>query len=424
MRIIIFGDSYGLPQLQRHLPSKFIIAVVGASIRLQYYDFIKQLSESLSLPYFMQPRSYEDAYLNFVGSIRDLSPDLIIVNSYSMKLRADILAIPHKGAVNIHGGLLPQYRGCNPIQWAILNNETETGVTMHFMDEDFDTGDIIAQRRIPLFFEDTWLQVQKRLATATEDLLAEVIPELLTGDQGRYPQDQDQANYCKRRYPEDGEINWQDSVLHIYNLIRSLVKPHPGAFYYSKGVKIILDQYHSMTQVISLKYKVIGLQQLESKSIAFNILTMEDLDFIIRSTCYQYPDNITKLFDKPINNYFDKAKQCNDRVLFGIMKKGKDDIIGIAQLSNINNLSRRCNIDINLNRDHYSNDLYKYEIIRILLYFAFKELELEIIQAHLLSIDQSLVNVYVGMGFRQIDSISGHNSDYVVLELLRERYDR
>ncbi|MCK4394326.1 hypothetical protein KAX17_15605 [Candidatus Bipolaricaulota bacterium] len=253
-RILLFGDDCGLPRLLKVIPVELICGLVSAEIRPHQHTALRQLSKVYRLPLFIQPRATAEAYPAFVEKVRRLTPDLIIVNSYSMLIRPEILAIPRFGSVNIHGALLPQYRGSNPIQWALLNNETETGVTMHYMTAKFDAGDIIAQRRVPIYFEDSWLDVQARIGTATESMLVEEIPRLLAQTNARQPQDESKADYYKRRYPRDGLINWQRSVLYIYNLVRALVKPHPGAFYHFGTDKIVLDEYLPIPQVTALKY--------------------------------------------------------------------------------------------------------------------------------------------------------------------------
>ncbi len=259
MRILVFGDDYGLPQVIRHMPLENIIGLVGAGIRPSQHEALQQLAEGYKFRFLIQPRITDKGYWDFVNEIRNLKPDLIFVNSYSMLLRSEILSVPPLGCVNVHGALLPQYRGANPIQWALINNENETGVTMHYMDENFDTGDIIAQRRVPIYFEDTWRDVQARIANATEDMLSEEIPKLLAGCIVRQPQDSSKAHYYRHRHPEDGLINWNDSVAHIYNLIRALVKPHPGAFFVNlEGKRVILDEYLTVPQVTDLKYNKRG----------------------------------------------------------------------------------------------------------------------------------------------------------------------
>lgn len=207
----------------------------------------------------MQPKKNSLEYENFVKQIKRLDPDLIIVCSYSMLLHPDILEIPSMGAVNIHGALLPEYRGCNPIQWALINDESETGVTMHYMSAGFDSGDIVAQKRVPILDDDTWVVVLERIGVATDQLLEEQIPKLLSGTNNRSPQDEHYANYFRRRKPEDGQFEWTWKARQIYNLIRALVKPHPGAFYYDRqGLRTVIDHFIPFEQVKEMQLQAVG----------------------------------------------------------------------------------------------------------------------------------------------------------------------
>ena len=244
----------GIPQLVRRIPRELFFGIVVAEIRPHQHEFLEAFSEKCGVPLLIQPRVGSEHYTDFVRSLKRINPDLILIHSYSMIVREEVLSLCD--VVNIHGALLPQYRGANPIQWAILNNEHETGVTMHYVDAGIDTGDIIAQYKVPMFLEDTWVTIYNRIFSAADHLIATEVPKLLSGTNKRIPQDERIAKHWSRRTPEDGLINWDESVLHIYNLIRALVKPHPGAFYISKtGDKIIIDEYCTIDDVIDLKYK-------------------------------------------------------------------------------------------------------------------------------------------------------------------------
>jgi methionyl-tRNA formyltransferase len=165
-----------------------------------------------------------------------------------------VLAIAPMGAFNVHGALLPAYRGANPTQWALLNDERETGVTIHCMTGEFDAGDIVGERRVPIHFTDTWLDIHSRIRQATEDLLAEQLPRILDGSYDRRAQDPDAARHFRRRRPEDGRIDWAAGVLAIYNLIRALVAPNPGASYVEHGETVVIDRYLTISEVAALKH--------------------------------------------------------------------------------------------------------------------------------------------------------------------------
>jgi methionyl-tRNA formyltransferase len=243
MRILIFGDILGIPQLLRHVPVGDLIGVVCAAIRPQYHAALTSIAESHTVPLLIQPKVDSVDYANFRAAIRQLEPDLIWVNSYSMILRQDVLSAARLGGINIHGAMLPKYRGCNPTQWAILNGETEAGVTMHEMSAGLDEGAIIDQRAVPLLFEDTWQTANGRISIATDELISTNLPNILACDWKTRQQDIRQASYCRCRTPKDGLFDWRQPVVGIYNKIRALLPPLPPAFYIDASVgKVHMDR--------------------------------------------------------------------------------------------------------------------------------------------------------------------------------------
>jgi methionyl-tRNA formyltransferase len=229
-RILLFGDDLGVPQLLRHIPPISVAAIVAAANRPQYHKPLSETAKSIGTPFAIQPLPNSKNYSAFRQWVTDRHPDLIWVNSYSMIVRDDILAVPRLGGINIHGALLPQYRGCNPTQWAILNGETETGVTLHEMSAGIDAGKIIDQRLLPLEFEDTWQDVRERIIAATDELIIDNLPAILESRWIGVAQDPRLARYHRRRTPADGQFDWEMPVINIYNLTRALVTPLPGAF--------------------------------------------------------------------------------------------------------------------------------------------------------------------------------------------------
>lgn len=252
--VLVFGDSYGVPQLLDVVPSPLVRAIVGAANRPQYHAELGAIAVARAVPFLVQPSRDSPRYTAFVSAVGVLAPDLILVHSYSMLVANEVLAIARMGGVNVHGGLLPQYRGSNPNQWAILNDERESGVSVHYMNEQFDAGDLIAQRRVPISFTDTWVTLRSRLARATEDLLRDEIDGVLSGTCPRVPQDPTLARHHVRRRPEDGAFDWDRPVRAIYNLIRALVAPHPGARYEADGTLHVIDSYRTIPEVTALKY--------------------------------------------------------------------------------------------------------------------------------------------------------------------------
>jgi len=161
--------------------------------------------------------------------IRGLKPDFYFSFYYREMLKAPLLAIPRLGALNMHGSLLPKYRGRVPVNWAIIRGETETGATLHYMTEKPDNGDIVAQQAVPILPNDTAHEVFQKVTVAAEMALNGVLPALLAGKAPREKQDLSKGAYFGGRKAEDGIIDWTKSALEIHNLVRAVAPPYPGA---------------------------------------------------------------------------------------------------------------------------------------------------------------------------------------------------
>ncbi len=164
-----------------------------------------------------------------VERIRALQPDLFFSFYYREMLKRELLDIPKSGALNMHGSLLPKYRGRVPVNWAIIKGETETGATLHYMTEKPDNGDIVAQQAVPILPNDTALDVFNKVTVAAEMALHGVLPALLAGTAPRVRQDLSKGAYFGGRKPEDGVINWSRSAREIHDLVRAVAPPYPGA---------------------------------------------------------------------------------------------------------------------------------------------------------------------------------------------------
>ncbi len=162
--------------------------------------------------------------------IRALKPDFLFSFYYRQLVKPAILDIPPRGALNLHGSLLPRYRGRCPVNWVLIHGETETGVTLHYMTPRPDDGDIVAQARVPIAPDDTARTLFDSLGGAAARLLDETLPALRAGTAPRRPQDHAKATYFGGRRPEDGEIDWTRPAGEIRNLVRAVTHPYPGAF--------------------------------------------------------------------------------------------------------------------------------------------------------------------------------------------------
>ena len=172
--------------------------------------------------------------------VRELAPDLLLSFYYRNMIREEVLAIPRMGALNLHGSYLPKYRGRVPINWAVINGESETGATLHYMVEKPDAGDIVDQEKVAIAFDDTALDVFNKVTRAAVAVLARSFPLLIAGTAPRLPMDLSRGSYFGGRRPADGRIDWQRSALEIYNLIRGVTHPYPGAFSHLRGKKIVI----------------------------------------------------------------------------------------------------------------------------------------------------------------------------------------
>jgi methionyl-tRNA formyltransferase len=165
-----------------------------------------------------------------VGTLRALAPDVILSVWYRRLLGAELLALPPIAALNVHGSLLPAYRGRAPLNWVLVNGERRTGVTLHHMTLEADAGDIVAQRAIDIEPDDTALSLYARMIEVGVDLLLDTYPAVLAGTAPRTPQDHAQATVVGLRRPDDGRVEWTWPARRIANMIRGVARPYPGAF--------------------------------------------------------------------------------------------------------------------------------------------------------------------------------------------------
>jgi methionyl-tRNA formyltransferase len=168
--------------------------------------------------------------LELLFRLNALAPDFIFSFYYRQLLPDAFLATARRGALNMHGSLLPRFRGRAPVNWAVLRGATETGGTLHYMVARADAGDIVDQLAVPIRENDTAYEVFVRVANAAEAILKRSLPLLVAGTAPRTAQDLSKGEYCGRRRPEDGRIEWSRTAREIHNLVRAVAPPFPGAF--------------------------------------------------------------------------------------------------------------------------------------------------------------------------------------------------
>jgi methionyl-tRNA formyltransferase len=166
---------------------------------------------------------------DIVARVSGLRPDFLFSFYYRRMLAAPLLAVAPRGALNMHGSLLPKYRGRAPVNWAILQGEKQTGATLHYMAQKPDSGDIVGQTAVPILPDDTAREVFDKVVVAAELTLDAALPALLAGSAPRVPQDLRRGAYFGARGPEDGVIDWSKDATAIHNLVRAVAPPYPGA---------------------------------------------------------------------------------------------------------------------------------------------------------------------------------------------------
>ena len=202
----------------------------GRDLKLQP-SAVKQVALENNLPVLQPERARDPA---FIEKLRELKPDLIVVAAYGQILSPSILEIPRFGCLNVHTSLLPKYRGAAPIQWAILNDESETGVTIMQMAAGLDTGDILSQRATSILPDDNSQTLHDRLATIGAQLLVETIPDFVVGKISPQKQNDNDATHARKISREDGHLDWTQPARTLWNRVRAFT-PWPGAFTFQKA---------------------------------------------------------------------------------------------------------------------------------------------------------------------------------------------
>lgn len=169
-----------------------------------------------------------------------VKPDFLFSFYYRHMLAKEWLAIPRRGALNMHGSLLPKYRGRAPVHWAILKGEAATGASLHYMLEKPDAGALVDQQSVPILENDTALDISLKVAAAAQQVLRRSLPALIAGNAPSTPLNLAQGSYFGRRRPEDGRIDWRSSARVVHDLVRAVAPPFPGAFTEVNGCRLAI----------------------------------------------------------------------------------------------------------------------------------------------------------------------------------------
>lgn len=243
MRVVFFGTpEFALPSLRILLQPQSPFEVVGLVCQPDRPQgrgqkvlppATKVLAQAHGIPVWQPVRLRRDPQV--LAALEALAADVFVVVAYGQILPLTVLQMPKLGCVNVHGSLLPAYRGAAPIQWAIANGETETGVTTMLMDEGMDTGAILLQAKLPIGPEQTSLELAPQLAQLGAELLVETLLKLEKGELTPIPQDGSQATYAPLLKKPDFHLDWQRSAQALHNQIRAF---SPNCFTGIEGQRI------------------------------------------------------------------------------------------------------------------------------------------------------------------------------------------
>ena len=242
MRILFMGTAeFAVPTLEAIIKSGYqVVSVVtqpdrpfGRGLKLRSSP-VKEKALQYQLP-VLTPESVKDQ--NILNQFIQLAPEVIVVVAYGKILPPTLLEIPKFGCINVHGSLLPKYRGAAPIQWTLICGETETGITTMYINDKMDEGDIIFQEKISILPEDNYGTLSIRLAQLGGQLILKTLSAIEQISAPRIPQNHQEATYAPKIKNTDGQVDWNQPAIEIINLIRG-VTPVPGAFTLINGKRV------------------------------------------------------------------------------------------------------------------------------------------------------------------------------------------
>ena len=192
-----------------------------------WFDSVAELARTHDIPVITPEDPNAPAVIERIDR---LAPDFLFSFYYRRMLKPALLDIPGRGALNLHGSLLPKYRGRVPVNWAVIRGETETGASLHYMTAKPDQGDLVDQFAVPILPDDRAIDVFRKVTVAAELVMHRSLPQLTAGTAPRIPQDLAAGSYFGGRGPEDGRIDWSQPAASVHNLVRGVASPYPGAF--------------------------------------------------------------------------------------------------------------------------------------------------------------------------------------------------
>ncbi|WP_417212957.1 methionyl-tRNA formyltransferase [Bizionia sp.] len=278
---VLCSGGLGLDTLKKIAKDYTVQFVLTDSNSIGIIDFAK----SHRIPYFAGNPRNNRGY----DFIKNYNVDIIASVNYLFLIEEDIIAHANKLTFNIHGSLLPKYRGRTPHVWAIINGETSAGITAHVIDASCDTGKIIHQIEVPIKPNDTGAIMLEKYAEAYYPLIKRVLYDLDNNQLKLTAQNENQATYFGKRTPDDGEINWNWNAEVIRNWVRAQAKPYPGAFTYLNNKKIIIDKVsetnlettnvHTNGEILQIDPAIIV--KVENGAVSLDVIRTENCTFTI-----------------------------------------------------------------------------------------------------------------------------------------------
>jgi methionyl-tRNA formyltransferase len=249
MRVVLFGSThFSVACFQTLLrlgidvsgvvttPSEIRITYAASPVKIVQHADLVQAAAEAGCPVVQVSEKMSEC----VDAVRRLRPDFMLVAGWYYLVPRSVRDLAPLGAAGIHASLLPRYRGGAPINWALINGEERTGVTLFYLDELVDGGDIIGQAEIPIAFEDTCATLYQRATEESCQLLEQYVPLIECGSAPRIPQDRARATSFPQRTPDDGAIVWSWPARRLYDWVRAQTRPYPGAFGHVVGRKVTI----------------------------------------------------------------------------------------------------------------------------------------------------------------------------------------
>jgi methionyl-tRNA formyltransferase len=242
VRVVMFGfQTWGHRTLEALLDSRHEVALVVThppsdhAYERIWDDSVADLARSRGVPVLLRRRPDDDELL---VRLKEADPDVIVATNWRTRIPRRVFALPRLGTLNVHDSLLPAYAGFAPLIWALLNGETQVGVTAHMMDDDLDAGDIVVQRAVPVGPEDTATDLFHRTLALFGPLTVEGLDLIASGRTDWVPQDRSKATFFHKRSVEDSRMDWGWSAEELARLVRAQSDPYPSAFTYHGGRRL------------------------------------------------------------------------------------------------------------------------------------------------------------------------------------------